>query len=33
MCTGVHRKEIKLKEMVKFRGLYAALTKARGFGL
>ena len=32
-CTGVHRKEVKLKEVVRLRSLYTIFTKQRGFGL
>lgn len=33
MYTRVHRKEMKLKEAVRFRGLYTLLTKGKGFSL
>ena len=33
MCMGVHRKEQKLKEEVRLRGVNTLLTKERGFGL
>lgn len=33
MCMGVHRKEQKLKEAVRLRGVNTLLTKERGFGL
>lgn len=32
-CIGVHRKEVKLKQVVRLRGLYTLLTKERVFGL
>lgn len=31
MSMGVHRKEVKLKEVVRIRGLDTILTKERGF--
>ena len=33
MRMGVHRKEQKLKEEVRLRGVNTLLTKERGFGL
>lgn len=33
VCMGVHRKEQKLKEAVRLRGVNTLLTKERGFGL
>ena len=31
VCTGVHRKEVTIKEAGRLRGLYTILTKERGF--
>lgn len=33
ICMGIHRKEVKLKEVVRLGGFYTILIKKRGFGL
>lgn len=33
ICTGIHKKEVKLREVVRLSSLYTIFTKQRGFGL